>query len=112
MRFEWDEHKSAINHRKHDVAFETASLVFDDPCAVTQRDETNEDEERWITIGAVEPGLVLLVVHTHVERDGEEVIRIISARKAESRERKIYAEAHKSSERRHKKAPRKARRRH
>ena len=65
MRFEWDEHKNTINRRKHDVAFETAAMVFDDPFALTLRDETRGDEERWITIGAVEPGLILFVVHTH-----------------------------------------------
>lgn len=112
MRFEWDEHKSAINRRKHKIAFETAGIVFQDPYAVTYPDETGSDEERWITIGAVEPDLVIFVVHTHFEREGEEIVRIISARKAESQERKLYAEAHKSSERRHKKPSRDARRRH
>jgi uncharacterized DUF497 family protein len=46
MRFEWDEHKNRQNLRKHDVRFETAILVFDDPYAITQRDFTFEDEER------------------------------------------------------------------
>jgi uncharacterized protein len=112
MRLEWDEHKNAINRRKHGVAFETAAIVFDDPYAVTQADLAIENEERWITLGAVEPGLILFVVHAHFEIGGEEVIRIISARKAESREREIYAEAHKKAKRRHKEASRKTRRRH
>ena len=56
MRFEWDEH----NLRKHDVRFETAILVFDDPYAITQRDLTFEDEERWITVGAIGTGSILL----------------------------------------------------
>ena len=85
------------------IAFETATLVFNDPFAATRRDESSGSDERWITIGAVEPGLILLVVHIHFERDGEEVIRIISARKAESHERNFCAEALKGSERRHKK---------
>ena len=51
MRFEWDEHKNRQNFRKHDVRFETAVLVFDDPYAITQRDVTLADEERWITVG-------------------------------------------------------------
>jgi uncharacterized DUF497 family protein len=51
MRFEWDEHKNRQNFRKHDVRFETAVLVFDDPNAITQRDVTLADEERWITVG-------------------------------------------------------------
>jgi uncharacterized DUF497 family protein len=46
MRFEWDETKNRLNLRKHDVRFETAVLVFDDPYAITQRDRTFDDEER------------------------------------------------------------------
>jgi uncharacterized protein len=112
MRFEWDEHKSEINRRKHDVAFETAAIVFDDPYALTQPDFTSGDEERWITLGTVEPGLVLFVVHTQFESEGEEVIRIISARKAVSRERKLYEKAHKNTKARSAPASRKTRRRY
>ncbi len=61
MRFEWDENKNRQNLRKHDVRFETAVLVFDDPYAITQRDYTFNDEERWITVGAIGPGSILLV---------------------------------------------------
>jgi uncharacterized protein len=68
MRFEWDEHKNRQNLRKHDVRFETAVLVFDDPYAVTQRDYSSDDEERWITVGAIGQGSILLVVHTFCER--------------------------------------------
>jgi uncharacterized DUF497 family protein len=46
MRFKWDEHKNRQNFRKHDVRFE-------DPCAITQRDVTLADEERWITVRAI-----------------------------------------------------------
>jgi len=53
MRFEWDEHKNRQNLRKHDVRFETAVLVFDDPYAITKRDQAFEDEERWITVGVI-----------------------------------------------------------
>jgi len=88
MRFEWDEDKNRRNLLKHDVRFETAALVFDDPYILTERDLSAEGEERWKTLGSVAPGVVLFVVHTWFERDGEEVIRIISARSAESRERK------------------------
>ena len=93
MRFEWDEQKNRQNLHKHDVRFETAVLVFDDPYAITQRDVTFEDEERWITVGAIGPGSILLVVHTFYEEHDEEVIRVISARAAESHERRAYAEA-------------------
>ena len=69
MRFEWDEHKNRQNLRKHDIRFETAVLVFDDPYALTQRDSAFDDEERWITIGAVGRGSILLVVHTFYEKE-------------------------------------------
>ena len=112
MRFEWDEQKNRQNLRKHDVRFETAMLVFDDPYALTQRDFTSEDEERWITVGAIGPGSVLLVVHTFYEKQGEEIIRIISARAAESHERRAYEKAHKGAEARHPSYRRKKRRGH
>jgi len=112
MRFTWNENKNRQNLRKHDVRFETAVLVFDDPYAITQRDLTFDDEERWITVGAIGPGSILLVVHAFYEKDNEEVIRIISARAAESHERKAYEEAHKGTERRHPSHRRKKRPRH
>src|SRR5271169_5828876 len=111
MRFEWDERKNHQNLRKHDVRFETAVLVFDDPYAITQRDCAFVDEERWITVGAIGPGSILLVVHTFYENN-EEVIRIISARAAESHERKAYEEAHKATEAGHPSHRRKKRRGH
>ena len=95
MRFEWDDNKDGYNRNRHDVGFETATLVFDDPYAITVRDEFSDEELRWITVGAIGPGAILLVVHTWFEKDGEDVIRIISARAAESHERKAYEKAHK-----------------
>jgi uncharacterized protein len=112
MRFEWDEEKNRRNRLKHGVGFETAVLVFEDPCVVTERDPFVEGEERWNTLGRIAPGMVLFVVHTWLEQSGEEVIRIISARKAESRERKMYEEAHQGAETRHRRPRRQARRRH
>src|SRR5277367_838651 len=109
MRFEWDENKNARNLRKHDVRFETALLVFEDPYALTQRDSSFDDEERWITVGAIGPGAILLVVHTFYESRKEEVIRIISARAAQSLERKAYEEYHKAAETRHSRHRRKKR---
>ncbi|MGA7852199.1 MAG: BrnT family toxin [Candidatus Acidiferrales bacterium] len=112
MRFEWDETKSISNLRKHDVRFETAVLVFDDPYALTQRDSASEQEERWITIGSVGSGTVLLVVHTIRQTDGEETICIISARAAGSHERKAYEEAHEGTKTRHRRNRRKGGRGH
>jgi hypothetical protein len=109
---EWDDSKNRQNLRKHDVRFETAVLVFDDPYALTQRDLTFEAEERWITVGAIGPGSILLVVHTFYEEQNEEIVRVISARAAESHERKAYEEAHKGTETRHQSHRRKKRRGH
>ena len=97
-RFEWDEKKKRENLRKHGVLFETATLVFEDPDAITRRDDAFEDEERWITLGAIGATLVLVVVHTYRGADNEEVIRIISARLASPRERRKYEEAHEGAE--------------
>jgi uncharacterized protein len=110
MRFEWDDKKNRQNLLKHQIAFETAALVFDDPYAITQRDPAFDDEERWITVGAVDFGSILLVVHIFFESSEEEVIRIISARAAESHERKAYEEAHKATKARHPRHRRKDRR--
>lgn len=96
MQFEWEAKKSRENLLKHDVRFETAVLVFDDPYALTQRDLTHDEkEDRFITLGAIGPGSVLFVVHTWRGDDGREKLRIISARAATARERTLYEEAHK-----------------
>ena len=89
MRFEWDDKKSASNLRKHGIGFDTAELVFDDPWQVPILDHDVDGEERWQTIGRAEDVLLLLVVHT-VEDDEDEVIRIISPRRATPHERRIY----------------------
>lgn len=105
MRFEWDEDKSFRNLRKHKVGFETAILVFEDPHALTQRDEWSEDEDRWITLGSALPGTVLYVVHTDRKPTGIETIRIISARNATPREkRQYYEEAQQESKERYRRS--------
>lgn len=90
MRFTWDEEKNASNLAKHGVSFERATLVFDDPRAISLLDDYDL-EERWLTIGLVN-GVVVVVVHTVQEphNENDEEIRIISARKATRREREIY----------------------
>ncbi len=90
MRFIWDEKKSRRNLAKHKVSFETAMLVFDDPPAISLPERIKNGEERWQTLGLVGGIVVLLVAHTYHEEGGEEVIRIVSARKATPHERKIY----------------------
>jgi uncharacterized DUF497 family protein len=92
MVFEWDERKNRRNRAKHGVSFEAATLVFEDPHAIGVPDHAEEEEERWKTVGMPAGVVLMLVVHTHREEGGEEYIRIISARKATPRERKIYEE--------------------
>jgi uncharacterized protein len=85
--FEWDDEKAASNLRKHDVDFEEAKTVFEDPFALTIRDEFHsDDEERWIILGLSLLARVLLVVHA----ERRERIRIISAREATPSERSQY----------------------
>jgi uncharacterized DUF497 family protein len=90
VRFEWDEKKNRANQKKHDVSFGLAQRVFDDPLALSRLDRVENGEQRWQTLGLVGETVVLLVVHTVQEEHSEEVIRIISARKATSRERRHY----------------------
>jgi len=91
IRFEWDSVKAESNFRKHRVSFETATRVFADPFAVVEQDRIENGERRWQTLGIVDGYLLLLVAHTvQNAEDGIEVIRIISARRAEPKERKRY----------------------
>lgn len=92
-RFEWDAAKAASNLLKHRVSFEVAARVFADPFQLTLQDRVENGEYRWQTIGMVDGYLVLLVAHTVADdADGAEIIRIISARKAEPKERTRYAQ--------------------
>ena len=88
--FEWDEAKAASNRRKHGVSFDLAAEVFDDPYAVAEQDRIEGDEERWQTIGSVEGLIVVFVGHTIREQGQDEIIRIITARKATRKEREYY----------------------
>ncbi|MFZ1963292.1 MAG: BrnT family toxin [Roseiarcus sp.] len=93
-RFEWDPAKAASNLRKHGVSFEIAVRAFADPFALTEQDRIEGGEARWQTLGMVEERVLLLVAHTvgNEDEDGEaiEVIRIISARAADGKERRRY----------------------
>lgn len=83
--FEWDETKAEINKRKHGISFETAAKVFLDDDRLEIYDEIHSlNEERFITIGRA--GDVLFVVYT--ERTPK--IRLISARLATPKERRLY----------------------
>lgn len=93
MRIEWDQAKNEINRTKHGIDFETAQLVFDDPCCVTFVERVTDGEERWHAIGSIEGIILLVVVHTCREESSDEIVRIVSARPATRRERKLYAQA-------------------
>jgi uncharacterized DUF497 family protein len=93
MRFVWDEKKSRLNLTKHKVSFQTAALVFEDPHSISRFDRVKDGEERWQTLGVAVGVAVLLVAHADYAESGEEVIRIISARKATPHERKSYEES-------------------
>ena len=89
FRFEWDKQKAEINEDKHGVSFEDAMTVFDDKNAITIYDEHNSnDEDRFNIIGFSEDSNVLKVCHCY--RNGDQVIRIISARIAKKKEADLY----------------------
>ena len=91
-RFEWNPTKATSNLRKHGVSFPTATRVFSDPYAVVEQDRIENGEQRWQTIGVVDGVVMLLAAHTVRQQDEIEVIRIISARRADHRERRRYEE--------------------
>lgn len=90
IRFEWDENKALSNKKKHGITFDTALAVFDDPFAYVEQDRFENGEYRWQTIGMVNGERIVLVAHVNYFEQHTEVIRIISARGATSKERKKY----------------------
>ena len=88
MRFEWDEAKARRNLRNHGVSLREASLAFDDPDAIEGYDESHSklESRQWL-LGMSPRHRILLVVFT--ERHGD-VVRLISARKANREERELY----------------------
>jgi uncharacterized protein len=93
VRLEWDEKKNRVNSKKHGIPFEIAVEVFEDPFCLTIPDRMVHGEERFWTIGRLEKLVILVVVHTTYDEQGDEITRIISARKATPRERRFYEEA-------------------
>ncbi|NOX65753.1 MAG: BrnT family toxin [Chlorobi bacterium] len=89
IRFEWDNTKNLNNIKKHKISFEEAKTVFfDENARVISDPEHSESEERLIILGISNKLKLLIVVHTY--RENDEVIRIISARKATKTESKYY----------------------
>jgi uncharacterized DUF497 family protein len=90
IHFDWDPPKSAKNRRERGFGFEAASLVFEDPYAMTEEDSVDEGEQRLRTIGMVNGEAILLVIHLQDIWEFDVYVRIISARKATPTERSDY----------------------
>ncbi|MCJ8328350.1 MAG: BrnT family toxin [Campylobacterales bacterium] len=91
MKYEWNEDKNTLNKQKHGVSFEEAREVFDDALHISKLDKRfSYFEERWITVGSTTKNKILVVANLFFTDEGEEIIRIISARKANKNERKSY----------------------
>ena len=91
LKFEWDEDKNQINIKKHGISFEEAASVFEDEESLVLKDESHSNnEERFLLIGFSFKANMLVVCHCY--RDNDADIRIISARKATSKERGRYLE--------------------
>ncbi len=89
LRFDWDARKNAANKRKHGVSFEEARTVFYDDRALLIEDPDEDDEEdRFVLLGISAALRMLVVCHCYREKDS--LIRIISARKANRKEREDY----------------------
>jgi hypothetical protein len=93
--FEWDENKARMNVQKHNVRFDEARTLFNDPRLLTYPDEYHsEAEDRYISIGQSARNRVLLAVHTEREEAEDTlIVRIISCRKATASERQAYEES-------------------
>ena len=91
MTFEWSAEKNDLNVEKHQVSFEEAKEVFLDPMHISRLDHRFDYfEERWITLGLSSKDNILVVANMFFDENGEEIIRIISARKANQKERTFY----------------------
>jgi uncharacterized DUF497 family protein len=90
IKFEWDKSKSQVNQKKHGISFEEASTIFFSDQIRVFVDQANStlDEERLIAIGLSQHERLLTVIHCY--RENDDVIRIISARKATKQEKKFF----------------------
>ncbi|MCB4791846.1 MAG: BrnT family toxin [Elusimicrobia bacterium] len=91
IEFEWDKKKDNSNKKKHGISFEEAKTIFYDPNALLIHDPSHSDhEDRFIMLGVSR--ILRLLVVCHCYRKDDEIIRIISARKANKKEQKQYKE--------------------
>ena len=91
LRFSWDPKKDALNQRKHGISFAEAQTVFyDESAKLIDEPDHSSDEDRFIILGHSHRLHILVVCHCY--REDDDVIRIISARKADKDEQAFYQE--------------------
>jgi uncharacterized protein len=90
MNFTWDDNKDRANKAKHGVSFEAAKRVWDDPHVWTYFDKFEDGEARFHAVGMVHGMMLLTVVHAYRDEAGNEIIRIIGARRATRHEKNAY----------------------
>ncbi len=86
MKIRWDPRKAEANFRKHKIRFSDAETVLFDPMTLTIEDQIINQEQRFLSVGSEAVGRILVIVYTY----HGDTIRLISARKATSKERKYY----------------------
>ncbi len=89
MRLEWDPAKARANLRLHGISFAEAVTVLDDDFALTRDDPDAADEARFVTLGLSDVGNLVVIVYTYREPD---IVRVISAWKANRRQKVLYEE--------------------
>ena len=89
MDLHWDPAKAKANLEAHKISFSEASTVLEDELALTREDVDAEGEQRFVSLGMSSFGNLLVVVYTYREPD---IVRLISAWKANARQRKAYAQ--------------------
>jgi uncharacterized DUF497 family protein len=87
MKFEWDPHKEKLNQKKHGISFEEAKEALSCGLIIVLKEDSDSGEERYVYLGICKKLNILVVVVAYPE---EQITRIISARKANKRERKFY----------------------
>lgn len=97
--FTWDPAKSANNIEKHGITFEEAATTWLDAASIEWFDEAHSTgEDRWLRIGSSLRGALLVVWSTERTRSRQSLIRIIGARRANRRERRLYEQEHQEDE--------------
>ena len=96
MLFTWDDEKEKINIRKHGVDFKAVTRIFLDEDILIEYNSTDKytGEERWDAIGFFEGGIMFVVYVERITMNDNDIIRIISARYADKKEKKRYVESY------------------